>query len=250
MRRFGLLAGLIAVVFVGQGFAPAFAGTLPPPPGLPSQIRFSVCPNVQVGVPVFNAAYGLYTGATEVGLALPPPGCQAPVYSPGAVLQGCVPAPATTSLGTFSTGDNPLGLYVGINTAVSSNGDCLGPGAGNLRTSPPFDILASFANVGTGQFYAEAANAEGPNGALFQVGTFAPGTYTVSVFFQGGGPDANGNVWAQSSATGTVTVTAPPPLPTSSDQCKNGGWQNFGGIFKNQGDCVSFVATHAKNPPG
>ena len=44
----------------------------------------------------------------------------------------------------------------------------------------------------------------------------------------------------------TVTVAA--ALPTSTDQCKNGGWQNFAG-FKNQGDCVSFVATGGKNPP-
>jgi hypothetical protein len=38
------------------------------------------------------------------------------------------------------------------------------------------------------------------------------------------------------------------PLPTSKDQCKNGGWRNFPG-FKNQGDCISFVATRGKNPP-
>jgi hypothetical protein len=31
--------------------------------------------------------------------------------------------------------------------------------------------------------------------------------------------------------------------------CKNGSWRNFG-VFKNQGDCVSFVATGGKNPPG
>jgi hypothetical protein len=37
--------------------------------------------------------------------------------------------------------------------------------------------------------------------------------------------------------------------PTSKDQCKNGGWRNFPG-FKNQGDCVSFVATGGRNPPG
>jgi hypothetical protein len=30
--------------------------------------------------------------------------------------------------------------------------------------------------------------------------------------------------------------------PTSKDQCKNGGWQTFDG-FKNQGECVSFVAS-------
>src|SRR3954471_1188773 len=32
--------------------------------------------------------------------------------------------------------------------------------------------------------------------------------------------------------------------PTTKDQCKNGGWQAFTSPkFKNQGDCVSFVAT-------
>jgi hypothetical protein len=36
-------------------------------------------------------------------------------------------------------------------------------------------------------------------------------------------------------------------LPASKDQCKNGGWRAYG-VFKNQGDCVSFVATGGKNP--
>lgn len=38
-------------------------------------------------------------------------------------------------------------------------------------------------------------------------------------------------------------------LPTDKAQCENGGWQNFGTTFTNQGDCVSFVATGGKNPP-
>jgi hypothetical protein len=42
--------------------------------------------------------------------------------------------------------------------------------------------------------------------------------------------------------------TVRPSGPTSKDQCKNGGWRTFG-VFKNQGDCVSFVATKGKNPP-
>jgi hypothetical protein len=37
-------------------------------------------------------------------------------------------------------------------------------------------------------------------------------------------------------------------LPTDKNQCKNGGWVTFE-VFKNQGDCVSFVATGGKNPP-
>jgi hypothetical protein len=42
---------------------------------------------------------------------------------------------------------------------------------------------------------------------------------------------------------GDITVVDAPPLPTSKDQCKDGGWRNFPG-FKNQGDCVSFVVNH------
>jgi hypothetical protein len=38
------------------------------------------------------------------------------------------------------------------------------------------------------------------------------------------------------------------PLPTSSKQCKSGLWRNFG-VFKNRGDCVSFVSTGGRNPP-
>lgn len=37
-------------------------------------------------------------------------------------------------------------------------------------------------------------------------------------------------------------------LPASEDECKDGGWQAFQ-IFKNQGDCVSFVATKGRNQP-
>ena len=48
---------------------------------------------------------------------------------------------------------------------------------------------------------------------------------------------------------GDFVVTDAPPLPTTKDQCKNGGWRTYG-VFKNQGDCVSFVATGRKNPPG
>lgn len=48
------------------------------------------------------------------------------------------------------------------------------------------------------------------------------------------------------SATGVVFVA--PRLPTTEEQCKNGGWQQYG-VFKNQGECVSYVATHGKNSP-
>lgn len=51
------------------------------------------------------------------------------------------------------------------------------------------------------------------------------------------------------NVSATVEVTA--NAPTSADQCKDGGWKtltdNAGTSFKNQGDCVSFVATGGTN---
>jgi hypothetical protein len=47
-----------------------------------------------------------------------------------------------------------------------------------------------------------------------------------------------------------VAFTVPaPPVPTRTSDCKNGGWQAFD-VFKNQGDCVSYVATDGRNAPG
>jgi hypothetical protein len=40
---------------------------------------------------------------------------------------------------------------------------------------------------------------------------------------------------------GDIVVTdAQPPVPTSKEQCKNGGWRNFL-QFKNQGECITFI---------
>jgi len=71
-----------------------------------------------------------------------------------------------------------------------------------------------------------------------------PGVYNIVgqamlTYFCSQGWDPNG---------GTV-IAQIVVAPTDADQCKDGGWQNFGGIFKNQGDCVSYVATHGTNLP-
>jgi choice-of-anchor C domain-containing protein len=44
------------------------------------------------------------------------------------------------------------------------------------------------------------------------------------------------------------TVSVEQYLPTTKDDCKKGGWEDFG-VFKNQGDCVSYVATGGTNLP-
>jgi hypothetical protein len=60
------------------------------------------------------------------------------------------------------------------------------------------------------------------------------------------------------AASVDVTINPPPPppttVPTTTDQCKKGGWQGLtdtsGTLFKNQGDCVSFVVTGGTNLAG
>jgi hypothetical protein len=48
------------------------------------------------------------------------------------------------------------------------------------------------------------------------------------------------------TVNGVVQVLQVGP-PTSKDQCKKGGWQAFNNpSFKNQGECVSFVASHGE----
>jgi hypothetical protein len=54
--------------------------------------------------------------------------------------------------------------------------------------------------------------------------------------------------WGDNSGSLTVDVYRVNTYPTSDTQCKNNGWKAYG-VFKNQGDCVSFVATGGKNKP-
>jgi hypothetical protein len=57
-----------------------------------------------------------------------------------------------------------------------------------------------------------------------------------------------GPTYADPFFDGNVVIFDTPTVPTSKDQCRNGGWRNFPG-FKNEGDCVSYVATKGKNKP-
>ena len=52
-----------------------------------------------------------------------------------------------------------------------------------------------------------------------------------------------------SGSTDLWMTTRAQIFPTKKDECKNGGFERFG-IFKNQGDCVSYVATGGGNQPG
>ncbi len=89
-------------------------------------------------------------------------------------------------------------------------------------------------------------------GTLGAVSDNGNGTYTATVTAgtTPGPAVISGTINGESIANRATVTFTPPPLPTTNDQCTKGGWQGFNGVFKNQGDCVSFVATHGKNEPG
>jgi hypothetical protein len=97
----------------------------------------------------------------------------------------------------------------------------------------PFAGTIEFPGGGTGgpaQFTTDV------NGN-FDIGPFGSevaGIFTVTVVWQGG--------------TLVESLDVDCALPATKDECKNGGWRNFP-QFKNQGDCVSFVATGGRNGP-
>jgi hypothetical protein len=63
-----------------------------------------------------------------------------------------------------------------------------------------------------------------------------------------GNPGLTSSVDAFTFDETTYDFELHPAPPASKDQCKKGGWQNFPGQnFKNQGDCVSYVATGGRN---
>ena len=64
---------------------------------------------------------------------------------------------------------------------------------------------------------------------------------SVGPRFPGGGLNDNGGFDLQLAFTGALVTV-------DKDSCKAGGWQAYG-VFRNQGDCVSFFATGGKNPP-
>jgi hypothetical protein len=80
------------------------------------------------------------------------------------------------------------------------------------------------------------------------------GSGSVVLSFQHSDPNVGDGIFLGGGAGPPISLNESanlaPPLPTSEDQCMQDGWKSFGSTFKNRGDCVSFVATHGKNPPG
>ena len=113
-------------------------------------------------------------------------------------------------------------------------------GATPIHVAGPYNSL----NVGapTGQTASVGTDDNADN--VFWNTSFAGfyadgGTAGVGIFRQDTNWSPNGTVAIQ--ITASAPVVGP---PTTKDQCKDGGWKTFNNpSFKNQGDCVSYVAT-------
>ncbi len=139
-----------------------------------------------------------------------------------------------------------LNIFVYFGTPPNYN-DC--PAGAWVNTGNLLGILpVDTSQLPGGTFYDPYAS------ALLKYGDYT--VVAVQVVADGG--------WAATDGEQTVDVdntlinetlftyeASPSPVPTNKDQCKQGGWQTLaddeGNSFKNQGDCVSFVATKGKN---
>jgi hypothetical protein len=160
-------------------------------------------------------------------------------------------------------------------------GDAGASGASGLQCGG----LSATAGIGGGAGTSSGGSGGAPNGANGVIGVGGDGGTGFGAAFPdadggggggglfgggggGGEDDTHFGCCGQSGAAGgggggsnlvppggTSGLTTDPPqitisylaMPTT-DSCKKGGWQAYG-VFKNQGDCVSFVATGGKNPP-
>lgn len=104
-------------------------------------------------------------------------------------------------------------------------------------------------NAGTGTGTLADYLAVHPNATI--VNSSSGGGVHLVVGFASPTDQFDGNVDAFTINSTTYDFEPSLPSPTSKDQCKNGGWHNYadanGTAFKNQGDCVSYVATGGKN---
>jgi hypothetical protein len=161
-------------------------------------------------------------------------------------------------------GDGTLDL-VAANQNDSTVSILLGNGDGTFRPrvdysmpiSPILMIAGDF--DGDGKLDLAVAAAVGNTVALllgngdgtFQTKTYGTGAWPRSVaagdFTGSGRLDLATANWQDQSVSVLLQAPAAPRVPTSKEQCKDGGYQNFGppaGPFKNQGQCISYVEHH------
>ena len=128
--------------------------------------------------------------------------------------------------------------------------------SGSFQLGGPVTCLAVSGNTATLNFLDQLGTAPFGITTVHVIDNGPPGLIDVDVFdaIPTGRaptdcsplpPTGFGGGLTQSGAD--ITVVDAPPLPTSKDQCKSGGWRNYGTAFKNQDQCVAFVERGPKH---
>ena len=156
--------------------------------------------------------------------------------------------------GTGTTPDDALFFEPPYQAVGAGGADCATQGPTVMNAWQTWNALtgcwwdnSGVLNPGTGTGSLSDYIAANPNATI--VNSSTGGGVHLVVGFASPGDQFTGNVDAVHIATSSsdTIYDFEPNLapPTSTQQCKNGGWQAFGS-FKNQGDCVSYVATHGR----
>jgi hypothetical protein len=164
------------------------------------------------------------------------------------VLHLAKPCTTTTVAAAGATITDASGTFTSASFTLASASQCQGG-------SPRFNVYTATKTFFLGcNNVVPTINADGTATYTFTAATIAAGGNQVDVP-TGTITGADVLIDVQGSAdisnitfNGQAEVPAA-PTPKSFADCKNGGWKTFTPAFKNQGDCVSFVATGGKNPP-
>ena len=162
-------------------------------------------------------------------------------------------------VGTFTVGDAPPAGTIAFEATLDARSGPSGENpTGTFIHSPNgFPSLYTVACLHvTGNTAVVGINYSGPPeaGLLFQVVDASVDSFSPppTIDTQVGAGDCTGPVNFLSPlpvVAGDIVVHDARPAPTTKNDCKGNGWRSFD-VFKNQGDCVSHVATKGKNQPG
>ncbi len=177
---------------------------------------------------------------------------------------GAAPAPGASQDTVVVTGSSGQFIYSNININAQSGTSGQNPsGTGSFSVGGSFPISGPVTCLSVTGPDMGAGRPGAPTTAILNIQSQNFGVVTVQVVDNGGNgadlissfpfsraatdcsPFAPGTGVEDVLTNGRAAVSDAPLLPTSKEQCKNGGYAQFG--FKNQGQCIAFV-NHQPQP--
>lgn len=238
----------------GVGFIVAVVAGASALAAIPVHAATVTCSDVSVGTSLSDCGFEAPTVGTDFYAAFSyAPQGTAWSYSNGAGVAG------NGSGFTFGNPPAPEGTQVGFIQVIGSASQSIS----GWRSGELYTLTMSVAQRVAGC----AGGGCGPEGLQVQLDGQVIGTFTVS---NGTYTDVSVAEFSTTAGTHTLTIqgvdpsladdtafidavrlTSSPSVPTTRSDCKDGGWQAHrsasDGAFKNQGDCVSYIATGGRN---